>query len=309
MPWWKKEDPKEPDKKPDPEPPKYVTKEELDSFKTSLQDTIVSTLTQRTDPPPRHDPPPKEPEPIDDVSDADYQAALDNLQNPDFEGDRRAQLRVVQKRESASRERLKRDIFSEMDRRLSSQQSTLHQVNEEITRNSLNSLRYYKLFKKEIDEAIAKVPPEQRTTQIAQLVHNQIVAMHQDQVIEHEIKERERIAKEKQPLDTDTPNRRQRSQTQKPTFVEVFGENLADPNARMHGAPLWDQHSRGHRDPEDYARSIGFESADEYAEYATNILAIEPCPKCFAEIVQGKCNCELIAKYQGRAIRELDLRK
>lgn len=298
MPWWKK-DP-EPDPKPSEPAPKYVTEEALQHFQREVTEGL-SFLRENFTPQRREsdEPPPSTPPAIRDVSDDDYQTALDNLQNPDFDGDRRAQMRVIQVRESASRERLKRDILQEVETRYSAHSQALANVNEEITRRGLNELPYYKLFKREIDAALSKAPIENRNMQMAQIIHNQIIASNQSKVIDYELEQRKL---KDVPVDSDIPGRSHRSQRDaKVTFSSQFGEEISDLDASVPGGiKVWDRASRTHRSPDDFAKGLGFENADDYAQFSQSLNEITTCDRCFSEIFQGKCNCEAMNAFIGR---------
>lgn len=292
----KKEDAKHPD-------PLYATRDEL----TQMRREITEGLTWIKDKViPRNDDPQDDtstrlPE-VKDVSDDQYQAALDNLQNPDFDGDRRAQLRTLQVREEANRERLRRDVLSETRREIQSILPQVHSLNEEITRTSLQALPYYTLFKKDIDDALTKVPMGQRNIQMATLIHNQLVGNNTQAVVDFEIAERARKAAEHDaalapPGRSRTPGTRDA----KPDFASTFGDRFSDPKERIHGAPLWNERSPHHRDPDSFARSRGFDDANDYAEFTHAMMAIEPCPNCFMEPGRdGKCQCDNIAQFNGR---------
>lgn len=302
MPFWRK-DP-EPETKEDPKPePTYATKDEISSLRQEihqgldwLRESYLPGLAQQRQPETRPDEPP-----IRDVSDDDYTQALDNLQNPDFDGNRREALRIIQTRESASRERLRRDILGEVKREIGSIRPQLEEAQETITRQGLNALPYYSLFKKDIDTALAKVPAGQRTMQVATLLHNQLVGSNHQAVIDYEIAERARRAKEAEPPLT-VPGRRGTpgQRDAKPTFEDTFGERFSDSNERIHGAPLWDKRSRLHRDPDSFAQARGFDNANDYAEFSHAMMAIEPCPNCFMEVIKGECNCKNINQFNNR---------
>lgn len=294
MAWWNKQEEKKPADGQQQEPqPKYITEEHFNAFREDLR-----SMLRPPEPAPRQDTGTPDVPQIDDITDEEYEAAVTNLTNPDYDGDRRLEFRKVQKREKAQQTRNRQSILEEVGRRTATQHILLDSLSTEVTKQHLNSLPYYSLFKKELDQAIAALTPEQRTVQNVQIIHNAFVGApeNQDKVYEYRKQQDSRAALP----DHDIPGRKSPKDT-RPKFVQIFGERMADSEEIiMNQGKLWRQNSRSQRDPDDFARSRGYDSANDYAEFAENMMKIESCPDCYMEVIDGKCNCAAIGQFSGR---------
>lgn len=292
MSWWRSTPP------PDPVPPvpTTVSVDEFNSFKRELHeglDFIRQAVVPQQAPLEVQEDTLAAPV-IDDVPDDDYQSALENLQSPDFDGDRRSQVRIIQKREKAERERLKHEVLSTVHREISSRDAIIHTVNGQNIQTGLQSLPYYSLLKKEIDDQLARVPLAQRTMAMATVIHNQIESQNRTRVIDYEIARRQQAQEDQQRTITDIPGRRGApgSKPDAITFESYFGTEVSAPDATARGIPLWDARSRTRRDANDFAQSRGFENANDYAAFSQAMMQITRCPNCFMEAYNGKpCMC------------------
>jgi hypothetical protein len=273
------------------EPPAYVPMERfnqaLDEVKglSSKLDQFTGLMTgflgnpSPSAPPRQGDVAPQE-VPIDDITDEEYSNAL-------LSGD----AAKISKRNKAEIERATRGVKREYDIRLKTLEgqgmAILDQVNTEQGQQALSGQPYYHLLKGDIDAQLKTIPAHQRTPEMRQWVYERTVGANQEKVWAFKQAEEARIKQERDALGT--PGRESRDKDSKPTAANVFGEATLDPTAVWRGGgPLW-----ARRTPDEWARSrYGTKDVNEAAVLATNLLALDDCPRCFGPIIGGKCHCK-----------------
>ena len=276
----------EPVKKDDP--PQYVS---MDAFNKGMDEvrSMTSKLDQfaglvtgaltssQSGPAPIREAPPQEPA-IDDITDEDYAVAV-------LQGD----AAKITKRTKAEVERAKREIKHEYNARFSVLEGQgmgiLDQVNTELGQQALAGMPYYVLLKQDIDAQLKTIPAHQRTPEMRQWIYQRTVGANLDKIKAHDQAEETRIRQEREALDI--PGRTQ-SKDAKLTAASVFGEDILSPTTTWRGGGnLW-----ARRTPDEWARArYGTKDINEAAAFASNVMAIDDCPRCFSPVVQGKCHC------------------
>ena len=245
----------------------------LDQF-TGLLTGMLGTQPGQQTPP---QPPAQEPA-IDDITDDDYADAV-------LKGD----AARITKRTKAEVERARRDIKKDYDARFARLEGQgmgiLDQVNTELGQHALGSMPYYQLLKADVDAALKQLPAHQRTPEMRAHIYHAVVGANEEKVYAHRRAEEARIAKEREALDT--PGRG-KEQSQGPTPSTVFGDELLKPTTTWRGgAGLWSK-----RSPDQWAQArYGVENIQQAAIYASNVLALDDCPRCFGPIIGGTCHC------------------
>ena len=293
MPFWNRQSnpsdylPPTETKKEETHPPKYVDEarfnesiEQIKALGTQFSQ-FTGMFTSMMGQGQSQDPAPTQPvkrEEIPDISDAEYEDAI-------FKGDaakiairtNAIAARAVQNATSAWETR-----FNELEQR---GMGALDSLSTEITQGALNTMPYYQILKKDIDSALATLPPHQRTPAMREHVYHAVVGKNLDKVRAHDAAESVRLSQERE--STTTPNRTSTRQTG-PTPESVFGESILSPQATWKGgASLWSR-----RSPEQWTASrYGTSNLQEAATYVTNVMAISDCRQCFSPVVAGKCHC------------------
>lgn len=278
--------PGEPEKKKE-DPPQYVSQatfqQALDDVKgmNSKLDQMAGMFTGWAQAQPNQPPAQQvqQEQAVPDITDQEYESAC-------LSGDH-IKIGV---RMNAISERKAREVRKEYDRRfqvLEQQGMTiLDRVSTEAGQSALTSLPYYQLFKADIDAALKNIPAHQRTPEMRTHIYHATVGGNLDKVKAHDATEAVRIGKEREQLDT--PGRRAQDISQGPTPENVFGDVLLKPDATWRGgAKLWDR-----RSPDTWAQTrYGVKDMKEAAVYASNVLALDDCPRCFGPVINGKCHC------------------
>jgi hypothetical protein len=267
------------------EPPKYVDEgrfnqamDEVRGLGSKLdQFTGLFTGLMTGQPPPVPQTPQTE-APIDDVTDEEYADAV-------LRGD----AAKIQKRTRAEIERAKRDLQKTYDQRLGTLErqgmGILDQVSGELGQQALGAMPYYQVLKGDIDAALKQLPAHQRTPEMRQHIYHAVVGANLDKVRAHDAAEAARIQKER---DTLEPPGRAREHEQGPTPETIFGDAILRPDATwMGGGKLWAK-----RTPDEWARTrYGVKDVREASVYASNVMNLDDCPRCFGPIIGGKCHC------------------
>ena len=289
------------------ETPSYVTTSDLSDLRSEVQNGFLQM--QQNILAPQTPAPTEEKEPtIEDVSDTEYESALSSLSDQDYEGDRSQLIRTIRKREDAKQTRLTHQINTQFAALKRENDENLGRVGTHLAESSLERQPYYQLFKRDIDEAISNLPAATRLDNNARLmIYNNFVGANVARVMEYDTDLKARKAAEQHTLDT-APGRTPAEQKDKTSFSSAFGSEFAEVNATIPGVgPVWNPSSRSHQSPDDFARSKqahggdSFESADDYARYATAIMSIERCNKCLQDIINQACMCEAIAKHSSNS--------
>ena len=162
--------------------PTFVNKEDFDSFKTNVIASLrqpTQTQSQSTVQVPE---PPKE-EPIDDISNDDYESALLNLQDQEFEGDRRSLIRSIEKRKKADEERINRRVTTQINQIRQETSEQLGNLTTHAAQAATSSLPNYNLFKDEIDQAVNNLQPTQRSPEMVKFIHDQVSGQNIEKVL------------------------------------------------------------------------------------------------------------------------------
>lgn len=216
---------------------------------------------------------------IDDITDEEYNDAV-------LRGD----PVKISKRMNAVAERKVRETRKEYDTRLKALETqgmaVLDQVSGELGQSSLASQPYYALLKTDIDAAMKQIQPHMRTPEMRMFVYNAVVGTNLDKIRAHDAAEAARIQRDRE--QPDPPGRGRTQEDQGPTPESVFGADMLRPDATWRGgARLWDK-----RSPDGFAQNrYGTKDLKEAAVYATNVMNLDDCPRCFGPIIGGKCHC------------------
>lgn len=214
---------------------------------------------------------------IDDITDEEYNDAV-------LRGDA---VRIA-KRTNAMVERATRRVQKDLGGRIDTLQTQgmgiLNQVNTELGQQALGGQPYYQLLKAEIDMQLQEVPAHQRTPQMRQWIYERTVGANIAKIREHDTREAERQARDRDALGT--PGRARQQQDTTPTAESTFGDGVMRNDATWHGGGrVWEKKS-----PDDFARRrYGLDNMNQAAVFATNVMAVSDCSECFMPIVGGKC--------------------
>jgi hypothetical protein len=216
---------------------------------------------------------------IDDVSDADYQQALQV-------GD----AQVIQRRENANRERLARAAAAEVNRARAEVTPIIESMSGELATTILGSLPYYTLFKKDVDSLLGTIPPAQRNRQVIEHIYHAVCGRPENIARIREYANTQAQQREtERAMASDTGVRRGQQREKEESFEQVFGEQFSSPTATLQGSgPIWQGRRRGY-DPDSYARDIGFKDKQEYTRFSKAVMTIEDCPLCLSPVIGGKC--------------------
>lgn len=222
--------------------------------------------------------------PIDDVTDDEYSDAV-------LKGD----AEKISKRMSAVTERKAREIRRDYDQRISLLErqgmGILEQVSGEVGQGAMNTLPYYQLLKADIDAALKQLPVHQRTPEMRAHIYHATVGANLDKVKAHDAAETVRVQAQR---DAEHAPGRQHAQDQGPSPATIFGEDILRPDARWRGgANLWGRMQHGRTvTPDGFAQNY-FHTKDiqEASVYASNVMALDDCPRCFGPLIGGKCHC------------------
>src|SRR5207247_423765 len=208
------------------EPPKYVDEarfnqalEEVRGMNSKLDQftgLFTGYMAQPGQQPSVQYPQQPQEQPIDDITDEEYQQAV-------LQGD----APKISKRMAAVTERKAREIRSEYEQRFRTIEtqglSIYDQLSSEVGQTALKAMPYYQLFRQDIDAALKQVPVHQRTPEMRSFIYERTVGANIDKVKAHDAAEAMRIAKERDQLD---PPSRTKEQDEGPTPESVFGDDV-----------------------------------------------------------------------------------
>ena len=293
MPWFsKKEEPPAEPKAPEPSapelPPAFVTQDQFSQVNQRLEQLTGALIGNQQG----QQAPALAPEPeIPDVTDEEIQQAWATATESGELADIQRARAAEQKRTNANQVRLERTLNCRIQQLEEQGTQWVGGIQEKFAKQSLEGKEYYQVYKKEIDAQIAQIPVAQRTPEILDAVYKYVIGDKQEEIFEKKMEARARQAEEV--VAADSNNRTGRAQggnmsQDEATFANVFGESLAGQGARWEGGgDLW---TGRHRNPDEFARNLGYEDANAYARASQAIMAVEDCPNCFApmtESIQG----------------------
>ena len=279
------------DKQPDPDPQQampFVTPDQLNTANTSLRTEITSLITNAMSEvrgtlagfqagQPQYQP--QGLPAIDDVSDDDYHEAL-----------RVGDVQVLSKRERANAEKLARAAANEVNRARAEVTPVIENLSTELASSILGSLPYYPMLKKDVDSLLQTIPAAQRTRQVIEHIYHSVCGRPENlsKIREHEQTQAQQRETELAMASNTTVQRRGTRQPDA-SFESVFGENLSNPTASLHGSgPLWQGRRSGY-DPDSYGRDMGFKDKNDFTRFATAVMSVEDCPLCYSPVIGGKC--------------------
>lgn len=291
MAWWNKpkeqeseEETKQEEVKKEEEPNSgFVSREDFNKVNERLEQLTNAMLGNQ---PSQQAPAQQEPEPeIEDASDEEIQAAWAKADETGEATDIR-NARVLESKRSAANQKRLEHSFNKQIKGLEAQGSQwISGVNQRQAKSYLEGKKYYKEYKKEIDEALGQVDPTYINPELAEKAYNMVVGTHFEEIRD---KEAEAEARQKAAKASDTTGRtgREQEEVKQPgqKFEETFGESVSSPGARWEGGgDLW---SSRHRNPDEFAYNLGYQSADDYAEASEAIMSVEDCPNCFSPMTE-----------------------
>ena len=228
---------------PPPAPtPSYVTVEQFMEFQTSMQQMLQSTLQAATQrPQPQAEPTFEEP-------------SDEELDNAALEG--KGVGRAVKRAIRATEARLRRETANETAQVRDIGLPALASIALHNAKQTWEP-EYYDKYKREIDQAIAALPPEFKADMDKlNLVYSTVIGLHRKEIIAMEKEKAVRQARE--PQDTQVPRGRGREITPSandlPEDRDLFGpESVAGLRNLGRGRSI-----------EDIAKKLGYNNPDEY---------------------------------------------
>lgn len=229
-------------------PPAYVPADEFKAFQATITGTLdmVRESLQAINSSRVHEPARPEAA-IEDVSDADIEAALAAGQGAD----------KFRKMLAASEARLARSLGSRMENIETTAGNSLSDMALQMAKPQM---KYYEKpqIKKKIDAYVAQLPMHQKLTpQNYLVVYNAVVGEHMSEIIQEEVEAalRKKAASGNAAVPGSSNGRSNESPTTQ-TVKEVFGED-AERALRSEGRSL-----------DAVARGFGFKNGEEYLKYA-----------------------------------------
>ena len=275
--------------------PEFVTKEEFSSLsgKIDLLATSLTNLPQKPAVSPEDGVPKKPDLPIiqeikDEEVDAAWAAADASNEAVDIAKARRLQGKQYE----AKLEQYDRTQNERFENLQAQGIGMIGQINTRMTKESLKTMPYYSYVSKQIEDQIGALPAEQRTPELAQWFYDAAVGKNIDEIT---ARESERKAREKAKTvlpEESNMNGRTQPKDHVTTFAGVFGTEIADADAMWPaGGLLW---QKNHDTPDRFAKNLGYRDADHYAKVSQFIMATEPCPDCFRDILPNdEHTCEV----------------
>lgn len=270
----------------------YVSREQFESVQNQLnQLTNIATAALGEGGGGNQPPAPEDTDPpIEDVTNEQINTAWAKARESGEPDDILAAKRLDDRRHNANLLRLQRDSDKKIKELESKGMGAIGQLNERNARLWLKEQDYYQDFKTEIEEEFDKLNPSVKNEQGAQAVYNFVLGNNTKKIIDKELETRERakqLQEEGGGLDTNGRSGRGAdggSRRPGARFAEIFGEQVAQPDARWGGGgQLWQGR---HSNPDQFAQNLGYGSADEYAEAGEAIMSVEDCPHCFMPMIE-----------------------
>jgi len=227
-------------------PPSYVTSDEFkrqnqmfENMLNSFQEGIRAIQLSNQGRPGQVEVPPS------DVTDEEIEAALQEGRG----------AKVFRKMVSGETEKLRREMVAAKQAIENESYGAMTSVASEVARPKM---KHYDKYKKEIDDSLAQLPPQSRANpQVHLEVYNMVAGRHMDEIIASEVEAAIRKSRTSAPAPTPgSATSRGTSSPTTQTVKEIFGDD-ADRALRAMG-----------RDPDAWAKRMGYESMEAYMKMA-----------------------------------------